>query len=45
MLIHCALESTEVVMNLLLTLQNYQLLLHSCLVKSLISWWKFDLRF
>lgn len=38
-------ESNEVVLKLLLTLQNYQLLRHSYLVRSLISWWKFALRF
>ena len=38
-------ENDEVVLKLLLTLQNYQLLLHSYLVRSLISWWKFALRF
>lgn len=33
------------VMELLLTLQNYQLLPRSYLVKSVMAWWKFDLRF
>lgn len=32
-------------MELLLTLQNYQLLPRSYLVKSVIAWWKFDFRF